>query len=292
MQALFVTLMVVMFSLQSLFTRLYSAHYAGADKTQAVTVFSMAYGVLIAAASWVAGGFAFAPGWQTWLLALLNAGMLALYNQSMIEAGNRGSYAFLMMAGMFGGILVPLAADVLLLGVALSTAQALAVVLMLVSLVLMNAQGFSLRAQGRGYYGWCAALFLSNGLYGTIMDVQARVMAGAQRTEMLIILFAASAVAAALPKARQWRRVASGFRMGRRAAAYLLACCACATAAANLLLWLLPRMDASVLYTIDNGGVLVLSLCYAMLLFGEKPKAVQLAGMALALVSIGVMNLG
>lgn len=292
MQALFVMLMVVMFSLQSLFTRLYSAHYAGTDKAQAVTVFSMAYGVLIAAASWAAGGFAFAPGWQTWLLGLLNAGMLALYNKSMIEAGNRGSYAFLMVAGMFGGILVPLAADVLLLGVALSTAQALAVALMLVSLVLMNAQGFSLGAQGRGYYGWCAALFLSNGLYGTIMDVQARVMAGAQRTEMLIILFAASAVAAALPKARQWRQVASGFRMGRRAAAYLLACCACATAAANLLLWLLPRMEASVLYTIDNGGVLVLSLCYAMLLFGERPKAVQLAGMALALVSIGVMNLG
>lgn len=292
MPVLMVALMVVMFSLQSLFTRLYAIHYAGADQTKSVTVFSMAYGVLIAAASWLAGGCVFSPGWQTWLLGLLNAGMLALYNKSMIEAGNRGSYAFLMVAGMFGGILVPLAAEALFLGGSLTPAQTFAVALMLISLVLMNARGISLKGQPRAYYGWCAALFLSNGLYGTIMDLQAQVMAGGQRAEMLTILFAASALAAALPEARRFRQLLGGFRMGKKAAVYLLACCACATAAANLLLWLLPRMEASILYTIDNGGVLVLSICYSLILFGEKPKWEQLAGMGLALVSIGVINLG
>lgn len=292
MQVLFVALMVVMFSLQSLFTRLYSMHYAGKDASQASTVFSITYGVLIAVSSWIAGGCSFSPGWTTWLLGLLNACMLALYNRSMIEAGNRGSYAFLMVASMFGGILVPLAVDVVFLGVSLSLMQGLAVVLMLLSLVLMNAQGISVRTQKRGYFAWCAALFLSNGLYGTLMDLQARMMSGAQRSEMLTILFASSALIAALPQVKCWREMKQGFHMGGKPCTFLLACCVCATAAANLLLWLLPRMNASILYTIDNGGVLVLSMGYAMLLFHEKPRRIQLAGMALAMLSIGIINFG
>ena len=99
-----VGLMVLFFSFQSLFTRLYSAHYAGPDAGKATSVFSVCYGVFIAAASFLLGGMTFAPSWQTVLFGLLNAAMLILYNTSMIEAGNRGSYSFLMVSSLFGGI--------------------------------------------------------------------------------------------------------------------------------------------------------------------------------------------
>ena len=294
MLSLLVALMVLLYSFQSLFTRLYSAHYQGPDPSQATAVFSICYGLFIALATLIAGGFAFAPGWQTWLLGLLNAGMLLLYNRSMIEAGNRGSYSFLMVADMFGGILVPMAVGVLLLGERLSQLQGIAVALMLVSLVLMNARGISFKGSSGIYYLWCALLFLANGLYGTIMNLQAEVMNGAQRTEMLTILFAVSALGAALPELLRGHgaRLRQGFRMGRKALLFLLICCASATGAANLLLAILARMDSSVLYTIDSGAVLVLSMLYSLVLFHERPKAEQVLGMITAVVSIVLINIG
>ena len=294
MLSLLVALMVLFYSFQSLFTRLYSAHYKGPDQTQAATVFSICYGLFIALATLIAGGFAFAPGWPTWLLGLVNAFMLLLYNRSMIEAGNRGSYSFLMVSDMFGGILVPMAFGVLLLGERLSRLQGAAVVLMLVSLVLMNARGISLKGSSGAYYLWCALLFMANGLYGTIMNLQAEIMDGAQRTEMLTILFAASALGAALPELIRGdaARLREGFRMGRKSLLFLLICCACATAAANLLLYILARMDSSILYTIDSGAVLVLSMLYSLLLFKERPKPEQVLGMVTAVVSIVLINIG
>ncbi len=293
MLILLVMLMVVFFSFQSLFLRLYSIHYAGADAAQSRPVFSICYGMFIAAASLMANGFSFSPSWQTWLLGLVNAGALLLYNISMLEAGDRGSYSFLMIASMFGGILVPLAAGLLFLEEYLRPLQVFAVVLMLISLVVMNLKGISLKESSGAYYLWCALLFLSNGLYGTVMNLQTRMMRGAERAEMLTILFFASALAAALGEALQkrGRQLAGGFRMGRRAALFLLFCCISATVAANLLLYVLPMMNSSVLYTVDNGGVLVLSICYSVILFHEKPQKMQLLGMALAVLSIILIEL-
>ena len=258
-----VTLMILFFSFQSLFTRLYSANYAGPDAGKATPVFSVCYGVFIALASFLVGGMTFAPSWQTILLGLLNAGMLIFYNTSIIEAGNRGSYSFLMVASMFGGILVPMAIGLLFLGETLSGLQVVAVVMMLISLVLMNVRTISFKGASRSYYIWCIVLFFANGLYGAINNLQAQVMNGAERTEMLTILYLASALAAIATELvkGQGKQLVQGFKMGRKSAIYMVITCLSATAAANLLLYILTLMSSSVLYTIDSGAVLVLSSC-------------------------------
>ncbi|MGN0779257.1 MAG: EamA family transporter [Aristaeellaceae bacterium] len=288
-----VTLMIVFFSFQSLFTRLYSANYAGPATSNATSVFSVCYGVFVAAASFFLGGMSFAPSWQTVLLGLLNAGMLILYNTSIIEAGNRGSYSFLMVASMFGGILVPMAVGVLFLGEQLTGLQIMGVVLMLISLVLMNMQSISLKGASKSYYVWCIALFFANGLYGAINNLQTQVMDGAQRTEMLTILYLGSALAVIAMEAMRGkgRQLLEGFRMGRKSWLYVIIACVSATAAANLLLYILTQMESSILYTIDSGAVLVLSMLYALVLFKEKPSKEQAVGMAAAVVSIVLMNI-
>ena len=50
-------------------------------------------------------------------------------------------------------------------------------------------------------------------------------------------------------------------------------------------------MDAAVLCTFDSGGVLLLSLLYSFILFKERPSKPQIAGMALSLISIIMLNL-
>ena len=288
-----VALMILFFSFQSLFTRLYSANYAGPDASKATPVFSVVYGVFIAVASFVVGGMTFAPSWQTILLGLLNAGMMILYNISIIEAGNRGPYSFLMVASMFGSILVPMAVGVLFLGETLSGLQVVAVLLMLASLVLMNVRTISFKGASKSYYIWCLALFFANGLYGAINNLQTVVMDGAQRTEMLTILYLCSALAAIGMEAfrGQGKQLVEGFKMGKKSAIYLIITCLSATAAANLLLYILTLMESSILYTIDSGAVLVLSIIYSLVLFKEKPTWEQVVGMVIAVASIVMINI-
>jgi drug/metabolite transporter (DMT)-like permease len=239
-------------------------------------------------ASLIVGGFSFSPSWQTWLLGLINAGVLLLYSTSMIEAGNRGSYAFLMISSVFGGILIPLALGALFLGEMLTPSQGFAVLLMLISLVIMNLKGISFKETSGAYYFWCALLFLANGLYGAVMNLQASLMGGTERTEMLTILFMASALGALLTELLRKRgnRLVEGFRMGKKAMLFLLICCCSATAAANLLLHNLSLMESGILYTINNGSVLVLAILYSLILFRERPRWEQIMGMGLAVASI------
>lgn len=288
-----VGLMVLFFSFQSLFTRLYSAHYAGPDAGKATSVFSVCYGVFIAAASFLLGGMTFAPSWQTVLFGLLNAAMLILYNTSMIEAGNRGSYSFLMVSSLFGGILVPMAIGLFFLGETLSGLQVVAVLMMLISLVLMNLRTISFKGASKAYYLWCIALFFANGLYNGINNLQTQVMNGAQRTEMLTILYLCSALAVIVMEGvkGQGKQLLSGFKMGKKSALFLLITCLSATAAANLLLYILTQMSSSVLYTIDSGAVLVLSILYSLILFKEKPTWEVILGMVIAVASIVLINI-
>ena len=72
---------------------------------------------------------------------------------------------------------------------------------------------------------------------------------------------------------------------------FLLLCCASAFVAASLALRLLTLVPSGLLYTVDNGGVLALSFLYAVLLFHEKPQKREIAGIALAVVSIVLISL-
>ena len=292
-RALLLALMVVLFSFQSLFTRLYSKSYAGVDKSAATPVFSVCYGLFIALCSWVAGGFGFHASWQTWLFGLLNALILLLYNTSMIKSGNLGSYAFLMLSSLFGGIVIPLIAGTAFLGERMSLLKWTAAALMLAAVLLMNSKGLTLKNAARGYFFWCALLFLANGLYGTVMNFQVRNLNGQEGSEMRVILFAFSALLAFLAEALQGRgrKLIGGFAMGKKAGLWLAACCVSAFAAVRLLMYLLSKMQTGIVHTINNGGVLVLSLLYAIVLFGEKPNRLQYLGMALAAASIVMLSL-
>ena len=285
--------MAFLYSFQSLFTRIYAANYAGPDKTESTAVFSVCYGLFIAFTSLAANGFSFRPSWQTWLFGLLNAAVLFLYNNSMIEAGSRGSYAFMMIFCMYGGILGPALVGTVFLDEQLTGLQIFAVILMLASLVVMNLKGISFKGNTGAYYIWCILLFIANGLYGVIMTLQAEVMRGAERAEMLTILFALSAVtAAAVEIARKrGKKLAEGFHMGKRAALSLLVCGISATAAVNLLMYILPQMESSILYTINNGSGLVLSILYSLILFHERPRKDQIVGMVMAVASIVLIEI-
>ncbi len=291
MAFLLVTLLVVLYSFQSLFLKLFSARYPAEKSALASTVFNISYGAFAGITTLCAMGFRFSASKVTLICGLVNAVTLLCYNVSMIQASRKGSYAFQMIAMLFGGIVVPMLHSVIFLGDRLSLLQCLAVALMLVSFVLMNLQGLSLKGSGKSFLLWCLALFFSNGLYGILMNYQQLRMNGAERNEMIVLTYLGMAVLCALFQgAKDAKGLARGFKMPARPLIFLLACCLCATLASHLLLYVLTLVDTTVLYTIDNGGVLALSVLYSCVLFHEKLNRYQIAGIALSLASIIMLS--
>lgn len=292
MTAVLVAVMTLLFSFQSLFCKLFSQKHAAKGLPMTSTVFSITYGAFAGVATLVLAGFRFAPSPQTLLFGLLNAVVLLVYNTAMIEASRGGSFSFQMICVLFGGIVLPLFHQVLFLGSSLNGIQIAAIVMMLAAFVLMNLKGLTLKGSTVKFLLWCAALFFANGLYGILMNWQQQAMNGAERNEMVILTYLVMSLLYAVWQGiRNRRTLAESFRMGKEPLSYLLLCCASATVAAHLMLYLLSLVDAPVLYTIDNGGVLVLSVLYSCILFKEKLSAVQTAGIVLSAASILMLSL-
>ncbi len=290
--AILLLLLVLFYTFQSLFTRLFSIHYKG-DQAMSTSVFAICFGGVIGVSTLAAGGFSYQPLWQTLLFGVANAFMLWLYNVSLIQSGNRGSYAFLMIASMFGAIVVPLFVDVAFMGETLTLVQSAAIALMLVSFVVMNLKGLSLKGASGAYYLWCALLFTANGMFATLMNLQQGMMGSEQSSEMIVTTYLGTVLIVSLFHLLRGEmpKLVKGFRMGKKAALFALGSSAVATLASNMLLYLLSQMSASVLYTIDNGGVLVMSALASCVVFREKLKLNQLLGIALATVSIVMISL-
>lgn len=284
--------LILLYTFQSLFTKLFSLNYAGKDKGISTSVFSVCYGGFIGLATFAINGFSYTFAWPTLAMGLCNALVLWLYNTSLIQAGNRGSYAFLMICNLFGGIIVPMVIGLLFMGETLSVLQLCAIGLMLVAFVVMNARGISFKGASGAYYLWCALLFLANGSYATFMNLHESTMGQSFNGEMIVTVFLGMAVIVVLSHVLRGngKPLAEGFRMGKRAALFALGSACVATLAANLCLYLLGQVQASVLFTIDNGGVLVMSALFSCLFFKEKLRWEQIVGIVLAVISIAMIQ--
>jgi len=288
-----VIFMVFCFSFQTLFTKLYTASYQGPDDSLATPTFSISYGLIIGIATLAVGGFTYAPSWPTFLMGVFNAGMLILFNSSMINACSRGSYSFLMIASMFGAILMPVVVAALFLGEQISLMQGSGIVLMLISLVAMNARSISFKGNSGAYYFWCGMLFLSNGLYSTVTSLQANLLNGLEHTEMVATVYLCCALASAAAQLIRGgkTRLVQGFQMGKKAAVFMVLAAVFAGLGANIILYVLTRLNSSVTIPISNGGNLVLSAIYSAVLFREKLTWDKLLGIVFAIASIVMISI-
>ncbi|MBO6159585.1 MAG: hypothetical protein J6P72_10065 [Firmicutes bacterium] len=297
MSYLLIFLMILLYSFQTLFCKQFSDHYPqGPDR--ASQVFCLLESIFIALMTFAFNGFRVHISLPTLGLGALNALMLFTYNTSLIKASSRGSYAFMNMVLLFGGIIVPLIYSALILKEPLAWYKYASVVLMLVSFLLMNLKGIDLKGSGLWYYVFCILLFISNGLYGTLMKIQAVVKPNESR-EMVMLTFLLMCIPAAIgvfkketsPSAIQ-EDVSQKpvFQFNRKSLIYLAASLISAGLAVNVLVLCLPLVNTVILYTVDNGGVLVLASLYSYFLFKEKFDPAKIIGIVLAVISITILS--
>lgn len=290
--ALLILLIVVLYSFQTLFCTMYTNKYPGKPEN-ASPVFCVLESIAIALFTWAWIGFKFNMSPITLLFGSLNAVVLFTYNTSLIKASSKGSYAFMNVAMLFGCILVPLMYTTIFLGDKLVWYQYTAIALMLVSFILMNYKDFKKKGERTpwSYYVFCALLFLSNGMYGTLLKMQSDYDVS-QKNEMIILTYGIMGIIAFVQLAfKEKKDTLKAFRMNKKSILPLALCLASAALAINILVLVIPMVNTAVLYTVENGGVLVLSAIYSFIFFKEKPQLLKVLGIVLAAISITVLSI-
>lgn len=283
--------LTLLHSFQTLFCTLYTSRYPGKGEL-ASPVFCVLQSIVIALFTWIAGGFPKEAALLTVIFGVLNAMMLFGFNTSLIKAGSLGSYAFMNMMLLFGGILVPVIYSALFVeGETLGKWQILAIGLMLLAFVLMNIKEIRLKGIKPIYYVYCGLLFLCNGFYGTLLKMQS-VHYGEQKDMMVVISYALMGVIALAQLCmKEGKSTFKAFALGKKAILPLLLSLVSSALAINVLTRVMPLADVATLFTVDNGGVLVLAATYSFVIFKEKPNVNKLLAMALAVVSILIFSL-
>lgn len=289
MANILVIVVIALCSFQTLFCKMFTDRYEGKRELASV-VFCALDGGFICLFTWAWHGFRFQADTVTIALGILNAVIIWGYNTFLIKAGEKGSYAFLNVMMLFGGIVIPILYNTLVLGNALAIYQIGAIVLMLIACLLMNLQEISLKGTALIYYCFCGLLFLFNGIYGTILKIQAD-YSQAQFGEMIMITFG---LMGCMALGQIWwkerKNMVFVFKTSGISWILLLICLLCAALAINATVLIIPLINVSVYYTIVNGGVLILSALYSVFLFHEKPTLVSMVGIALAITSITILS--
>ena len=304
MSGILIFIMILLYSFQTLFCKQFSDAYPdGPDRASQVFCFLEAF--FIALVTFIFNGFRFHLSTPTLLLGLLNALMLFTYNTSLIKASSRGSYAFMNMVLLFGGILVPMVYSTLILHEPLTWYKYLAVPLMLIAFVLMNLKGIDLKGSGIWYYIFCGLLFLSNGIYCTLLKVQA-VIAPAESREMVMLTFLLMCIPAAIGLFGKKKNgsdqpdqaeplhstgKAKVFHFDRKSMIWLVLSLLSAALAVNVLVLCLPLVNTVILYTVECGGVLGLASLYSYFIFKEKFDTAKIIGIVLAVISITALSI-
>ena len=281
---------ILLYSFQTLFCTLYNHRYPGKAEC-AAPVFCVLESVFICLLTWGMNGFRFHASPPTLLFGCLNALVLLGYNSSLMAAGKRGSYAFFNMSLQYGAILIPMAYSAIFLREGTTPLQWAGVALMLVAFLLMNWERNVEKTAKKGFYVFCALLFLFNGLYSVFLKMQS-VACEDESAEMIILTFGIMGLVALIRLAMaEKENTLQAFRQDKRSLPPLIACLLSAGLAINGLVAVLPRVNSVVLYTLENGGVLLLSFLYAVLLFHEKPIPQKVVGVGVALISMTMLSL-
>lgn len=295
---LLIALMIVLYACQTLFCRLYNQRYPGEESTSPF-VYNVIYGVFVSIVTFAVGRGRFAPSTATVLLGLLNGAVLFGYNLSLIKATGSGSYAVANLCLLAGGILIPLFQSVIVYHVPLNALQYAGVAVMLAAFLFLNLDGIvgggkekkAKTAASRLFPLFCGLLFLFNGLYGALLNAQQEATGNTQREEMIIVTFLFTALLGfVMLLSKRGRNSFAAFRQTKSSALCMLLCCISAAAALNLLMYVMQLVNVPVLYTVENGGVLVLSVVFAVFLFKEKITPFKAVGLLLALSSLVMLS--
>lgn len=302
-QVLLIGALILLYTLQSLFSRTYTDHYPG-DKAFAPSVFAIVCGATVALVSLCFSGFSFgAFRWETLVFGIINAVILYCYDEFIIKASAVGDYSIMMVFNLGGGIIIPSVVSMIFFGAPFSWVQIVAIAVIFVAIYMVSYKKAEDVSEGekknsRLFIILCLLLALSNGMYGVLLNWQEFSYTGGvtgavnlDKQLMVIYTFVGAAIISAVRLViKKGKSSLSVFRQSRLSLLYLILASAVSALAINVLVLLIGIVNITVLYTFDNAGVMLLSALASALIFKEKLTKLNIIGcviMAIGLILMG-----
>ncbi len=296
MLVLIVALVVLLYTMQSLFTRFYTEHYPG-EESMTTPVFAVVCGFIVTAVSFAFSGFKFSFSWQTILLGVINAVVLYGYDVFIIKASATGPYSILMTFSLTGGIIVPAIAAWIapeFFGSRFSWIQVFAMLIIFISVFMIctkenNGESKEEYKKHRKIFLIvCTLLGLANGLYGVLLSAQQGWTGVAEKEEMVAVTFIGSAVISIVQiLIKKKKKFFDAFKQTKVSFLFLMLVSLVSALAINALVIALDGIDMTIVYTFDNAGVILLSALASAVFFKEKLSKLNIIGCIM--ISIGLM---
>lgn len=288
MTYLLMGVVVLLYTAQSFLTRLFSAEYPG-DPRHASPVFSVVSGATVVVVSLFMCGFHFVASPLTWLLGIINGFALLLYNTTIIKASQTGPYSVLMVFSIAGGIIIPTLVGAIAFRDTLTPLKVICILVVLVSVYLISDKD-SRTEKKRGFWLAVSLLAIGNGAFGSLLDVQQRVTAVAQKEEMVAITFAVCSICSlAMLLFEQKKNFPTVMKQSRRSLVLLSVASLVVAGAIHILTVVIGKIDLAVLYTFYNSAVLMLSVLCSYLFLGEKLSLKNIIGCVMMCVALTFM---
>ncbi len=288
--------MIALYTSQNFFCKKFSLGYPG-DESNTTPVFTIVGGTVVALVSFMFAEFSFSAKPMTVVFGLITAVALYGYNYFILKSSGCGPYSVLMVFSIAGGIVMPTVVKWVFFGESLSVIALLLLVIMFYSVYLMSLKPSS-QDEGKGtnrvttkFILLCLGLGICNGAYATLLAVQQEITGSDEKEELIIVTFLCAAIVSLVSLLVRKVNIKGAMRQTKKSALYLLVYSLSAALAVNsLVIVMLFDINTSALYTVQNAGVMLMSVLLSCVCFKEKLTKVNLIGCILMAISlVGIM---
>ena len=316
-QVALVGAIILLYTLQSLFSKMYNDSYPGWAH-HAPDVFAIVCGVVVSIVSMCFTGFKFGPfRWETLLLGLINTAIIYGYDQFIIMAAGEGPYSIMMVFNLGGGIIIPALVSPFLpfseFRPGFFAIQMVAIAIVCISIYLVSKKndeakdGEEKKTDLKSFFILSAFLAIMNGLYGVIFVVHNGLMTNVfsylgdsaavatavnQQKQLLVVytFLGAAVISVIRLLITEKKNFGKAFIQTKKSALYIILASVVSALAINVLVLLVGVVNETVLYTFDNAGVMLLSALASAFIFKDKLTRTNIIGcviMTLALLMMG-----
>ena len=300
-----VTAVVLLYTLQSFFTKLYTNGYSY-DKELATPVFTVVSGLIIAAVTFFVFGrcdFDFNP----WCILLGCANALALYgyNYYIVKCVRTGPYSILIMFSKAGSILMPIGMSLIAGWDRWDNAFDILINSVCIAVIIIAVYFTSVKPKtddespnnGKITLGFILSsigLAICNGAYAILVNSQQKIEAAGGESnsdEMIIVTYIAASILSFLVIVSKKKGVVKAFAMKKSTAIYAISVGLVTGLAINFLAMTLPLISPTIFYTLYNSLTLVFSVLLGYFVFKEKLTKVNIMGVAMMCIALALMNI-
>lgn len=281
--ALLITLMTALFTMQCFLYKGYADRYPG-HGSMTSPVFTVVSGLVTAFVSLCFMGFEFSAGPITVLLGILNALALYGYNYYFATASTKGPYTAMMVFVVAGSSIVPAFSAWIGFGEDISILKWLGVVLLLLGVYLTGTKQTegseaNTRVNYKVFIPLCLALALCNGAYASLADIQQRLSGPSEKEEMVFITYITAFLLSFITVMVRGRGSFAPFRQTKGSLVYLLITSLIVGLAIHLMVIIIPLLkDITALNVLNNSGMLVFSALLSFIFLGERPTRLNILG--------------